>query len=166
MSGYGPIAIELSRYNQWQNEKLYKLLALLPREGLTRDRGMFFGDMLATLDHILMVDTHLFGYIQGIAPPPFDPKRRVETEFENLRAARIGLDARLRLSCESAEGSWFDEEIEMPSGRRLPRSFWWAQLFNHATHHRSQVTSELTHMGLDYGSTDLPYNPLTQFPAP
>ncbi|ABS61894.1 DinB family protein [Parvibaculum lavamentivorans DS-1] len=166
MSGYAPIAIELSRYNQWQNEKLYKIVAALPEGEASRGRGMFFGDIVSTLDHILMVDTHLFGYIQGITPPPFDPKRRIETEFDNLRAARIGLDARLRLACESALPSWFDETIVMPSGRRLPRSFWWEQLFNHGTHHRSQVTSELTHMGIDYGNTDLPYNPLTQFPAP
>ena len=166
MSGYAPIAVELSRYNQWQNEKLFGALAALPREELTRDRGMFFGDMAATLDHILMVDTHLFGYIQGVMPPPFDPKRRMETEFDNLRAARIGLDARLRLACEGAFTGWFDEVIEMPSGRRMPRSFWWSQLFNHATHHRSQVTSELTHMRAGHGSTDMPYNPLTQFPAP
>lgn len=166
MSFYAPIAIELSRYNQWQNEKLYGIVAQLPAGEATRDRGMFFGDIVATLDHILMVETHLFGYIQGVAPPPFDPKRRIETEFDNLRAARIGFDARLRLACESADPAWFGEEIVAPSGRRLPRSFWWSQLFNHATHHRSQVTSELTHMGIDYGNTDMPYNPLTQFPVP
>ncbi|MDP1626354.1 DinB family protein [Parvibaculum sp.] len=166
MSGYAPIAVELSRYNQWQNEKLYGIVAQLPPGEASRERGMFFGDIVATLDHILMVDTHLFGYIQGVAPPPFDPKRRIETEFDNLRAARVGLDARLRLVCESAVAVWFDEPIVMPNGRRLPRSFWWAQLFNHATHHRSQVTSELSHMGIDYGNTDMPYNPLTQFPAP
>ena len=166
MSGYGPIAAELSRYNQWQNEKLFGVLAAQPPEEIARDRGRFFGDMLATLDHILMVDTHIFGYINGIVPPPFNPNARVETEFESLRCARIGLDARLRLSCETGEADWFDEEIVMSSGRRLPRSFWWSQLFNHGTHHRSQVTSELTHMGIDYGNTDMPYNPLTGFPAP
>jgi uncharacterized damage-inducible protein DinB len=166
MSGYGQIAIELSRYNQWQNEKLYGLLAALPRDELTRDRGMFFGNIVATLDHILMVDTHIFGWINGVAPPPFDPARRIETGFDNLRAARIGLDARLRLACESAGPGWFDEILVMPNGRHLPRSFWWAQLFNHATHHRSQITSELTHMGVDYGNTDMLWNPLTQFVAP
>ncbi len=122
MSGYGPIAAELSRYNQWQNEKLFGVLAALPPEELTRDRGMFFGDMLATLDHILMVDSYIFGWINGIAPPPFDAKARIETEFENLRAARVGLDARLRLSCATAETDWLDDEIVMPSGRGLPRS--------------------------------------------
>ncbi|MEQ8268469.1 MAG: DinB family protein [Parvibaculum sp.] len=166
MSGYAPIAIEMSRYNQWQNEKLYGIVAALPAGEAARPRGMFFGDIVSTLDHILMVETHLFGYIQdGAMPTAFDPLRRIETEFENLRAARIGMDARIRLACESAAPSWFDEIIVMPSGRRLPRSFWWAQMFNHGTHHRSQVTSALTHMGVDYGNTDMPYNPLTQFPA-
>jgi uncharacterized damage-inducible protein DinB len=36
-------------------------------------------------------------------------------------------------------------------------------MFNHETHHRSQVTSALTQMGIDYGNTDLPYNPLSQY---
>lgn len=166
MSGYAPIAIELARYNKWQNEKLYGLAALLPPEEITRERGMFFGTILATLDHILMVDTHILGYIEGVPPPPFDANARIETEFVPLRAARIGLDARIRLKCEGAAPLSFDEKIVMPSGRAMPRSFWWAQLFNHATHHRSQVTSELTHMGIGYGNTDLPYNPLTQFKVP
>ena len=102
MSGYAPIAIELSRYNQWQNEKLYGLVALLPPDERSRDRGMFFGDILATLDHMLMVETRIFGYINGVMPPPFDPKTRMEEEFDNLRAARTGFDARLRLACEGA----------------------------------------------------------------
>jgi uncharacterized damage-inducible protein DinB len=36
-------------------------------------------------------------------------------------------------------------------------------MFNHQTHHRSQVTAMLRQMGIDYGNTDLPANPLSQF---
>ena len=163
MSGYAPVAIELARYNKWQNDKLYGLVRDLPPDDVTRDRGMFFGDILATLDHMLMVERHLLDYIHGILPDSFDAKRRIETAFEPLCKARVAMDDKMIGICEAAQASWFDEEIVMPSGRRMPRSFWWAQLFNHATHHRSQVTSELTHMGIDYGNTDMPYNPLTQF---
>src|SRR5690606_38853482 len=167
VSGYGPIAVELARYNQWQNEKLYEIVAALPPEEIARNRGMFFGDILATHDHMLMVETHLLAYIDaGAMPSAFDPNRRIETEFVPLRAARVKMDATFRARCEGAPSAWFDEVIVMPSGRALPRSFWWAQLFNHATHPRSQVTSELTHIGIDYGNTDMPYNPLTGFPAP
>jgi uncharacterized damage-inducible protein DinB len=163
VSGYAPIAIEMTRYNKWQNDKLYALLGDLPPDELARDRGMFFGNVLATLDHMLMVEGHLLAYIHGIEPKNFDANHRIETAFDPMRAARTALDARMMGICEAADPAWFDEVIVMPSGRRLPRSFWWAQLFNHATHHRSQVTAELTHMGVDYGNTDMPYNPLTQF---
>jgi len=44
-----------------------------------------------------------------------------------------------------------------------PRQFPLMQMFNHGTHHRSQVTSALHTMGIDYGSNDLPYNPLSQY---
>ena len=34
-----------------------------------------------------------------------------------------------------------------------------AHLFNHQTHHRGQVTTLLSQMGLDIGSTDIPFMP-------
>ncbi|MEL7526835.1 MAG: DinB family protein [Pseudomonadota bacterium] len=33
------------------------------------------------------------------------------------------------------------------------------QLFNHQTHHRSQVTSALHSMGIEFGTTDIPWRP-------
>jgi DHA1 family bicyclomycin/chloramphenicol resistance-like MFS transporter len=32
-------------------------------------------------------------------------------------------------------------------------------MFNHATHHRSQATTALWAMGIDYGCTDIPFRP-------
>jgi uncharacterized damage-inducible protein DinB len=31
------------------------------------------------------------------------------------------------------------------------------QMFNHATHHRGQLTTLLTQMGRDIGATDIPF---------
>jgi uncharacterized damage-inducible protein DinB len=39
--------------------------------------------------------------------------------------------------------------------RTVPRGFWVVQLFNHQTHHRGQITTVLTQLGHDIGSTDL-----------
>ena len=47
--------------------------------------------------------------------------------------------------------------------RTVPRQFYMMQMFNHGTHHRSQVTAALHRMGIAYGNTDLPYNPLSQY---
>ena len=43
--------------------------------------------------------------------------------------------------------------------RTLPRWLLVAHVFNHQTHHRGQVTTLLAQLGLDVGSTDLPFMP-------
>jgi uncharacterized damage-inducible protein DinB len=53
--------------------------------------------------------------------------------------------------------AWFTERAA--STLRFSRGFQIAQLFNHQTHYRSQVTAALDAMGIDYGSTDMPRIP-------
>jgi uncharacterized damage-inducible protein DinB len=43
--------------------------------------------------------------------------------------------------------------------RRLPAWVAATHLFNHATHHRGQVTTLLRQAGVDPGATDLPWLP-------
>jgi uncharacterized damage-inducible protein DinB len=43
--------------------------------------------------------------------------------------------------------------------RVVPRWTMVLHLFNHQTHHRGQVTTLLSQLGLDMGSTDLPFMP-------
>ena len=47
--------------------------------------------------------------------------------------------------------------------RTVPRWMLVTHMFNHQTHHRGQVTTLLSQMGLDVGSTDIPFMP--QFDA-
>ena len=56
-------AREMALYNKWQNETLFGHCAALPDEVLRQDRGMFFGGILHTLDHILMVDVRLLDFV-------------------------------------------------------------------------------------------------------
>ncbi len=163
------MAIEMARYNRWQNETLYGHCATLGEEALLRDEGLFFCSILATLDHILHVDRALVRYLhEGRPPEDFDPNQRVHEDFAALRAARESFDAGLEALFRDAPSGWLAEEFRFHSDRlgrerRLPRHFFVIQLFNHQTHHRSQVTSALHRLGIDYGATDLPMNPLSQF---
>ncbi|MGD1950514.1 MAG: DinB family protein, partial [Leptolyngbyaceae cyanobacterium] len=43
--------------------------------------------------------------------------------------------------------------------RTVPRWALVTHMFNHQTHHRGQVTTLLSQMGLDIGSTDIPFMP-------
>ncbi|MCG8547886.1 MAG: damage-inducible protein DinB, partial [Alphaproteobacteria bacterium] len=94
----------------------------------------------------------------------------VAADFEGLSAARAAFDDGLLASIESWPETWLDETLTFTSARHggersLPRTFVLGQMFNHATHHRSQVTAELHKLGLDYGNTDMPFNPYSQYRA-
>ena len=163
------MARELARYNRWQNEQLYRACEGLGEDALTRDLGLFFGDILATLDHILLVDRGIVQFLRDSKPPTdFDPNRRLHEDFASLRATREALDREIQALFDDAAEGWLAEEIRFESERlgrerAFPRAFMATQLFNHQTHHRSQVGSALHRLGVDYGSTDLPMNPLSQF---
>lgn len=163
-------AREMARYNKWQNETLYGICDGLNDDDRKADRGMFFGSIHRTLDHILMVDHVLRGFVVDGFPPDhvFDPNKKLYDDYEDLKTARMAFDGDMLDLIERNSDDWLDGTISFTSERlnrtrTMPRKFYCMQMFNHATHHRSQVTSELHKMGIDYGNTDLPYNPLSQF---
>ncbi len=85
-----------------------------------------------------------------------------------LRTARSEFDEKLVKESQESSQAWLDKVFEFWSerlnrNRRVLRAFYYMQMFNHQTHHRSQITSELHKMGIDYGSNDLPYNPYYEF---
>ena len=162
-------ALEMALYSKWQNEKLYGISDGLSDEDRKQDRGLFFGSIHRSLDHILMVDRVLWDFtLSGDPPRSFDPNRRLHDDYPTLRQARADLDALVIDTVRARPKTWLDEIVSyhhprLDRERSHPRQFPLMQMFNHGTHHRSQVTSALHAMGIDYGSTDMPANPLSQY---
>lgn len=160
---------EMALYTKWQNETLYGHCDRLSDSGRKKDRGMFFGSVHRTLDHILMVDTLLRDFfVMGTPPTQFEPEKEVYSVYEDLARARATFDQDLLALIESNADDWLDDLFTFDSERKggpvtLPRKFYCMQMFNHGTHHRSQITSELHKMGIDYGNTDMPFNPYSQY---
>lgn len=157
--------VEMACYNSWQNGVLFGIVEELSEAEREDDRGLFFGSIRHTLDHILMVDDLLFRLADtGVAPTAFEPDKPFEPDWMSLSRARKAFDAQVAARFDEVDAGWFAEIVSFtrPAANRrtsLPRQFLLMQMFNHATHHRSQVTSELHRMGIDYGNTDMPYNP-------
>jgi uncharacterized damage-inducible protein DinB len=169
MSGTKAWALEMALYSKWQNEKLYELCDGLSDADRRQDRGLFFGSIHATLDHILMVDRVLWGFATTGEPiQNFDPNAKLYDDFESLRRDRRAFDDQIVEEIRAHPLAWLDRAISFHSprlGRQRTHTgqFPLMQMFNHGTHHRAQVTAELHRMGIDYGSTDLPFNPLSQY---
>jgi uncharacterized damage-inducible protein DinB len=158
----------MALYNKWQNENLYEICDGLSDEQLRSNRGMFFDSIFKTLNHIINVDVTIHSIISTKTIPKFDPKLIPYPEYTDLRTARFEFDEKLFKESQKCSQAWLDEFFEFWSerlnrNRRMPRCFYYVQIFNHQTHHRSQITSELHKMGIDYGNTDLPYNPYYKF---
>jgi uncharacterized damage-inducible protein DinB len=158
----------MALYNQWQNETLFKICDRLSDEQRRLNRGMYFDSIFNTLNHVIYVDQLLQSLIHTKALPKFEPDVIPYVEYSELKAARADFDQTLVQTAEECSEDWLNEQFEFWSERlnrhrKLPRSFYYMQMFNHQTHHRSQVTAEFHKMGIDYGSTDLPYNPYYDF---
>jgi uncharacterized damage-inducible protein DinB len=162
-------AVEMALYNKWQNDKLDGLCDGLSDEDRKLDRGLYFGSIHRTLDHILMVDRVLWHFtVNGEPPKDWDANKKLYDDYPTLRRERVAFDAMLLDELRACSETWLDETVayhhpRLQRDRKHPRQFTLMQMFNHGTHHRSQATSALHVMGIDYGSTDLPYNPLSQY---
>ena len=155
----------MALYNRWQNEVLFTCCDRLSTAQLEENRGMFFGSIFNTLNHILHVDQAILTMIYtGVLPSNFKPDVVPCSSYKALKLARDEFDQQLIQESQTIKQEWLDDVFEFWSDRlqkqrRLSRGFYYVQLFNHQTHHRSQVTSELHRLGIDYGNTDLPFNP-------
>ena len=154
----------MARYNAWMNSRLYALCATLPEEALHLDRGAFFGSVYATLNHIAYGDLAFLARFTG--DPAVVPELDVDLfgGFDALRRQREALDARLIAWTATLAPEWLAETLTYTSKvdgaiRTRPRWLLLAHLFNHQAHHRGQVTTLLSQLGHDIGSTDLPFMP-------
>jgi len=151
----------LAVYHRLANRRLLKALAPVGDAEYFGDRGLFFKSIHRTLNHILLVDRLYHGRITG-------------TPFEVT-----GLDQEL-----VRERGWLAEEMEKygeawtrvidgidvarfqgtlrylsteGERRELPMLVVLAHAFNHATHHRGQISAAMTHLGQPAPVLDIPY---------
>ncbi len=158
----------MARYNVWAHRRLLAVCDQLDEQAYRASRGLFFGSLHGTLNHLLAVEriwrSRLTGEASGISG--------LDQIVEDRRAA---LAADL---LDFAEGwlPWIDAQDEADLAADfayrnlknepfvLPRAAVPLHVFNHATHHRGQASTALTQAGLEAPVMDLPYF-LLELPA-
>jgi uncharacterized damage-inducible protein DinB len=161
----------MAKYNQWMNEQVYKAAADLSHAQLIEDRGAFFGSILGSLNHILVGDTiwlkrfathpskyNSLDYVDSL-PKPSALSETLYPDFNELQKARIIMDAVIvNFSLEASEQDYehelsFNDTKGQPFNKKF--GFLVHHFYNHQTHHRGQVTTLLSQLGIDVGVTDL-----------
>jgi uncharacterized damage-inducible protein DinB len=154
----------LARYGRWMNERMYAAVATMSDGERKRDRGAFFGSIHRTLNHLVWADSIWHSRFTGA--PYEKPAYGTDLfdDFDALAAAREAADTALLDWAGQLEPSWLASTLEYRSAgdgrlRRLPAWIAASHLFNHATHHRGQVTVLMKQASVDPGVTDLPFLP-------
>ncbi|KZN34118.1 DinB family protein [Pseudoalteromonas luteoviolacea] len=161
----------MAKYNQWMNEKIYGAADILTIDELSKDRGAFFGSILATLNHILVGDiiwltrfaTHpdkfaALEYMDSIEyPSALD--QIIYPNFADLKKARFKMDNVIIEFASQLNDKALGSELTYLStkGEHFNKNFGYLvqHFFNHQTHHRGQLSALLNQAGVEIGDTDL-----------
>jgi uncharacterized damage-inducible protein DinB len=155
----------MAAYGQWMNEKVYAACEKLSDEERKRDRGAFFKSIHGTLDHAVWGDIAWFGRFVPNQPALGPVGEVMFPDFAELKAMRRKLDADILAWAATVTDEYLNEPMTWTSKmygftQTHPRWVQIVQMFNHQTHHRGQVTTLLSQLGIDVGPTDLPVLPL------
>src|SRR5215510_16241847 len=82
-------------YNRLANENLYEACAALTDEERRRNLGAFFKSVHGTLNHLLLGDRIWMARFEGGSHPSTDLDAILFESFDDLRAARREMDARI-----------------------------------------------------------------------
>jgi uncharacterized damage-inducible protein DinB len=154
----------MAAYNTEMNRRLYEPAALLSDAARRADRGAFWGSLHGTLAHILWSDCVWMSRFAGWLKPAGSMKESplMIEDFDALRDARYGADARIESWSATVDQAWLDQTHTWFSGVKQremtsPRVLLVTHFFNHQTHHRGQAHALLTAAGAKTEDTDLQY---------
>ena len=157
----------MTDYNLWMNERLFDLCRSIDDAERKSDKAAFFGSIHGTLNHILYGDLAFMSRFTGI--PAVVPELGVDLydDFDDLWQSRSSLDNRICEWSSTLTAGWLEEELTYTSEvdgitRTIPKWVLVVHMLNHQTHHRGQITTILSQMALDVGTTDIPFMPQFQ----
>ena len=138
---------EAFQHHFWATEELIKHLRSLDAKALTASTPGVYGEVLATLSHMLDADSRYLRYLEGNPPPPKtapDPTRTLDQLAESLR------DQAPRWRIVLARAGELD--ITLPARGERPElahatNLLFGQALHHGNDHRSQICTILSANG-------------------
>ena len=151
-----------ARYHVWATHRLLDAISRLSDDDYRKDVGLFFQSIHGTLNHWLVAE-HLLWYARFSkgASPLLALDVEMEPDRDRLGQALKGGAANWEHLIRTWSAERFDGQLDYRTSQgaplSLPFSATLAHVFNHATHHRGQITAALTAMGQPCPELDMVY---------
>ncbi|MCB2385214.1 MULTISPECIES: DinB family protein [Thalassolituus] len=157
-----------ARYNRTMNQQLLEACMPLSREQLEKSCGLYFDSLLGTWNHLLVTDilwlkrlSLIFPILEELHDLPTPGALNVifAPDLNSLRPLRERLDDTYIRWCDLLRADDARDVLQYTNSRgeemAKPLDLVLQHIFNHQTHHRGQITAELSRLGVDFGITDL-----------
>ncbi len=150
----------MARYHARANDAIYDACAQLTDEERRKDLGAFFGSIHNTLNHVLIGGQCWMDRFEGQPAADIPLNGILADDFDGLNRIRKLDDERIqafadRMTQEEVDSAFLWQSVSGYRGRVDNRWIVYAQLFNHATHHRGQVHTMLTQLGYEAPAVDV-----------
>jgi len=154
----------LSQYNSWMNKNIFNICDSLSDDVRNKDMGAFFSSIHKTLDHILYGDKAWLERLRDNAYVPRDINKTLYPSWSDLKQERFVIDNEINTWVKSLNSDKLNQIHTYTSnvdGKERSVPYWSLvhHVFHHQTHHRGQVTTLLSQLGIDFGTTDIPFMP-------
>jgi uncharacterized damage-inducible protein DinB len=146
---------EAFQHHFWATEALIEHLRSLPADAAAATSTGVYGDVLATLSHLVDADSRYLRYLEGNPPPPKagpDPVRGLDELSESLRDQIV----RWRLLLDRVGGL----DITLPARGERPEmphatNLMFVQALHHGNDHRTQICTVLSSNGYEAPNLDV-----------
>ncbi len=152
--------LSLARYNAWATRRLFEHIDRLSDADYRRDAGLFFKSVHGTCNHLLLAEHHVWfpRFAEGISNR-VALNAEIEADRTALRDKLIEAAGRWTPLIESFGDDRFAGTLDYATTKGVAQSLPFAptlgHVFNHATHHRGQITAAITSFGLPGPELDM-----------
>ncbi|MCH9674247.1 MAG: damage-inducible protein DinB [Gammaproteobacteria bacterium] len=143
-----------ARFNRWANGRLHAACATLTPEALSLKRNAFFGSIMGTLNHILLVDILYRERLEGRKSRFKELDETLHRDLHTLSQEQSQLDNYYvellgNMTQETlSEKLRFNTLLDDAQSWEVDKDIYFANLFQHQIHHRGQAHNMLSQAGI------------------
>ena len=154
--------LTLARHHLWATERVLNAVQNLSDADYRRDVGLFFHSIHGTLNHLLVVEHQLWWQRLTCGESPHvDLRSTVHEERALVDVQMRSLSARWQSWVPNVSATHWSSALRYLNLRgdliEVPVTTALTHVFQHAVHHRGQITAALTHLGAASPELDLIY---------